>query len=455
VLINYFERVTIIERDHLPDSAESRKGVPQARHLHNMVMQGWNILETFFPGMGEELIAAGAPRIEWPADLLWLGRTGWSPRFYAGVSTYSCSRNLMEWRIRRRITASEKVHLIEGHTVTGLVPDADRRSIIGVQVQPYAPSDKESEGNGSATSGGATEMYADLVVDASGRGSQTPRWLESMGYATPTQTVIKPYVGYGTRYYTRPDGSMPDWKVLLVQSRPPANNRAAGLFLLENNEWILTLVGVGGDYPPTDEEGYLEFIRSLPDPELYNFIKECWPSSPIYSYRIPQNRLIHFEKMPTWPERFIVLGDAVCGFNPTYGHGISVSAQAALALNDCLREQRQRKPDGDLTGLARNFQHKLYPVVSAPWLFTSGEDMRYPTTEGGKRDWMTRLVHWYVDGVMLYAIKSPNGHRTLIEVMHLLKPPAALLRPSILVNALAINIERFASEIASYGKAEN
>src|SRR6516162_1459312 len=37
VLADHFERVTLVERDELPDSVEHRKGVPQGRHLHGLL----------------------------------------------------------------------------------------------------------------------------------------------------------------------------------------------------------------------------------------------------------------------------------------------------------------------------------------------------------------------------------------------------------------------------------
>ncbi len=438
VLAEYFDQITIVERDQYPDKPEPRKSVPQAIHLHNMVTQGWTIMEQLFPHLGNQLLEAGATTIHWPADLLWLGRTGWSPRFDAGIKTYSCQRPLLEWTIQQRVTNSPRVHCIQNHRATQLLWNANRTHVTGIRIQPTG-----TNGNQNDATTNTTDIHANLVVDTSGRMSQTPQWFAEVGYPQPRYEIIKAYVGYGTRHYRTPPGTaLPNWKVLLQQSRPPHLNRAAGLFQVENNQWVLTLVGMGSDnHPPTDEAGFNQFMQTLPDSSLYDFIQTLEPISPIYQYRVPQNRLIHYEEMSRWPQQFITLGDAVCLFNPVYGHGISVVAQSVVALEQCLYQHFQNHAPDNLTGLSRTFQRKLAGVLDTPWQFTVGEDLRYPTTEGSDRTIATNMLHWFLDGVMMHAIDSPAAHRQLIRVMHLLDPPTAFLRPDILINALIKNLE--------------
>jgi 2-polyprenyl-6-methoxyphenol hydroxylase-like FAD-dependent oxidoreductase len=399
-------------------------------------------MEQMFPNLGAELLEAGATTIEWPADLRWLGRTGWSPRFDAGIQTYSCQRPLLEWTLQRRMAKSERVRFIEGTSVTSLIWNANHTHVIGVRTRP-AGNNNTNASTTSKPQGDETELYGNLVVDASGKSTHTPQWLQETGYGEPEQSIVKAFVGYATRYYTLPKGAEPpDWKVLLVQSRPPEINRAAGLFQVENNQWVLTLVGMGNEnHPPTDEAGFMEFMKTLPTQELYDFIQTLEPVSPIHGYRVPQNRLIHYERLRRWPEQFMVLGDAACIFNPVYGHGISVIAQSVVAMEQCLSSHFQRKASTDLVGLGRTFQRELAQVLSVPWQFTVGEDLRYPTTEGGNRDVPTQFMHWFLDGVMMHALQSPNAHRTLIRVMHLLDNPVTFLRPDIVVNAVAANME--------------
>ena len=65
-LADHFERVTLIERDVLPNNFERRKGVPQGRHVHILLMRGQSIMEEFFPGLADELCTAGAVHVGVP-----------------------------------------------------------------------------------------------------------------------------------------------------------------------------------------------------------------------------------------------------------------------------------------------------------------------------------------------------------------------------------------------------
>src|SRR5688500_2601312 len=64
VLAEHFSRVTLLERDIYPGTAEARTGVPQARHAHALMMRGRLIFEQLFPGLQAELTAAGAPLVD-------------------------------------------------------------------------------------------------------------------------------------------------------------------------------------------------------------------------------------------------------------------------------------------------------------------------------------------------------------------------------------------------------
>ncbi|MGH2354398.1 MAG: FAD-dependent oxidoreductase [Chloroflexota bacterium] len=197
------------------------------------------------------------------------------------------------------------------------------------------------------------------------------------------------------------------------------------------------LAGVGRDYPPTDEAGFLAYAHSLGEPSLDDALRAARPLTPIRGYRTTENRLRHYDRLRRRPERFVLLGDAVCAFNPVYGQGMTVAAQGALALDSCLREQRRSTGDlGDLVGLARRFQRKLARITATPWLLATGEDYRVPQTEGGQPGPLTRLLHRYMDRVMLAAAHEPRIQLRLGEVLHLLAPPHVLFHPAIAARAL-------------------
>ena len=421
VLADHFEQVTIIERDRFPQEPTFRKGVPQSRHLHVLLRRGQIILEQLFPGLEADLAASGALLVDWGQDTYWLTFIGSMPRFRSGLTTYVCSRSLLEWLIRKRLTANASVHFLQDCDVIGLLGNSSNTNVGGVRL-------RFREG------GNIQECQADLVVDASGRSSRTPDWLESLGYSRPPETIIDTHVGYASRYYQPPPGFTPDWKIVLVQSKQPEGSRTAIISLVEGNRWIVTLIGGAGDYPPTDEVGFLAFAQSLPNVILYDAIKDAQPLSPIYGYRYTENRLRHYEQLSRWPEGFVVLGDAVCAFNPSFYQGMTIAALGVLTLDTCLREQRRRDPNDDLTGMPGRFQKALAEVNTVPWLTATGEDSRQ--TKGGKPNPVVHALQRYRDALRMLAANDQETHLKILQVMHLLKSASTFLQPILVMRVL-------------------
>ncbi len=417
VLADHFDRVTIVERDHFPQQAEYRKGVPQGHHLHLLLARGRQILDQLFPGLTDELDTYGGSSIDLSEDAAFLLRSGWTPRFRSGILSYASSRFLLEWGVQRRLAAHPKVQFMEGAQVTGLLSNEAKTQVTGVRVRYRRGQEAESD------------MQAELVVDASGRSTDAPDWLQSLGYEHPQETIVNSFLAYATRWYHRPANFPAQWRLLFVNARPPDVPRGGAIFALENDKWVVTLGGAARDYPPTDEAGFLEFARSLLTPALYEAIKDAEPISPIYGYQRTANQLRHFERLTRWPDNFVVMGDAACAFNPIYGQGMSMAAMGAMTLDGCLRDEHG-------SGMAQRFQKRLAKVSEGAWLLATGEDFRYPTTEGGQRTWMTRFTHWYIDRVYVAMPTSIEITRMFTEIAHLLKPPTALFHPRIMVEAL-------------------
>ena len=76
VLSDHFEQVTLIERDAYTDTTEARRGMPQANHVHGLLARGRQILEELFPGVQDEMIAAGAPVVDMANEIAWLTPAG-------------------------------------------------------------------------------------------------------------------------------------------------------------------------------------------------------------------------------------------------------------------------------------------------------------------------------------------------------------------------------------------
>jgi 2-polyprenyl-6-methoxyphenol hydroxylase-like FAD-dependent oxidoreductase len=192
VLAGHFERVTLIERDQLPDGPQARKGVPQIRHVHVLLKRGETILARYFPGILDELRAAGSNAIDMAGDTRWFHFGGWKPRFRSGLEFYCQSRPLLEWKIRDRVASTPGIEILEGAEARSFVTDTARSRVTGVMLARKDEPECEEA------------FAADLVVDASGRGSRTPAWLAALGFAEPEESEIRVDIGYATAFIRPP-----------------------------------------------------------------------------------------------------------------------------------------------------------------------------------------------------------------------------------------------------------
>ncbi|QSJ19049.1 FAD-dependent monooxygenase [Nostoc sp. UHCC 0702] len=418
ILAEHFEHVTVVERDQLPQQPEPRHGVPQGHHVHVMLTGGYRILEQLFPGMEAELTTAGAPSVNWTADSSFFHARGWAYRGSSDLVTRTCSRPFLEWVVRRRLSSYRNIEFLSATQVKGLVTNKDNSRVTGVKLCSLDDSQEQ-------------ELTSDFVVDASGRNSQLPKWLEKMGYQSPNETMINSFLGYSTCWYEQPENFQADWKVLYVISQPPHDKRGGALYPIEGNRWGVILIGISRDYPPTDEAGFIEFARSLRTPEIYQFVKNAKPITPIHGYRRTENCWHHYEKLSRMPDGLVAIGDAVCAFNPIYGQGMTTAALGALTLDDCLQKQQH-----NFKGLTKQFQKQLAKVLETPWLMATSEDFRWDTTEGGQPDKMTQFMHRYMDEVLELSVRDPDIYRRFIEVSHMVKQPNSLFAPSVMIRVL-------------------
>lgn len=417
VCCDHFTRVEIVERDVYPEEVEPRKGIPQGRHLHVLLARGKEILETLFPGFRKALLDAGGLELRQTTDMLLFDKFGrWKDRRHTESTSLNATRPLIEHIIRTHLRTLEQIHFHPRHEVTGLLWNEEQTSVEGVHIRPRQEYEVTSQ----------QTLHADLVIDASGTHSHLPDWLDEAGYERPQETTVNAFTGYASRLYEIPEDFKDTWKWMLIWNQPPNNPRSGHIFRVEKDRWLVSLMGMCKEYPPTHEEDFLEFARKLSHPVLYETIRDAKPLSPISGYRDTQNRLRHYEKLTRWPQQLMALGNSVCVFNPSYGQGMTVSAQGALLLQKSLQEAQ-----GHYATQCHVFQKRLAKQNQGPWMMATGEEVRWPETEGASANFGTRIRHAYIDKVSWLGSKSEFISRYHREVVNLQRSPGSLFHPLI------------------------
>jgi 2-polyprenyl-6-methoxyphenol hydroxylase-like FAD-dependent oxidoreductase len=413
VLADRADQVVIVERDELPESAADRKGVPQGRHAHGLLPAGDRVLRDLFPGMLDELVAAGAQRVTSATGRWWQGG-GYRVGTDDGLSGTFFSRPFLEAAVRARVLALTNVTLVSA-SAKGLCAVDGR--VVGLDVEEHEH---------------LSSLRSDLVVDATGRGSAASRWLEAIGYEPPPVDQVRMDVMYATRFYRRTPGRVPDGSWFVSISDPPAGKRIGVAFPVEGDRWIVTIAGYHGDHPSTDEDANLAFARSLPSPDIAGIFEHEQALTPIVTHRMSSSQWRHYDKLRRHPSGFLALGDSICSFNPVYGQGMSSAAQQAVALGGCIDAG-----GGDVasTELWKRFYKRSKKVIANPWSIAAGADFQFPETTGPKPPG-TDVINRYVGRVVLAAQRDGKVADALWDVQGLLSPPPSLMKPAMALRVL-------------------
>ncbi|MET8757648.1 FAD-dependent monooxygenase [Lentzea sp. NPDC004782] len=408
VLVRHFDEVTVVERDKLPDGPGTRSGVPQARHAHLLMSGGARAIESLLPGTLDALSAAGAHRIGVPNDLVSLSAQGWVPRFPEMQFIVSCSRGLLDWVVRTQALRDTKISVLTGTEPVSLL--GDRHAVSGVLVEDRVSREQIS-------------LEANLVVDATGRGSRLPAWLESFGLPAVHSESVDSGLAYATRIFQAPPSATSGFPIVNVQANPrdPHPGCTATLLPIEDGRWLVTLSGTRGGEPSTDESEFVAFARSVRNPVVGELIADATPLSPVYGSHSTANRRMFYERMKSWPVGLLALGDAVATYNPVYGHGMSVAAQSAQALDAGLSAGHS----------SQRIQRGIGKVVDGAWAMATNQDILYPGAVGKPLPLAGRVLQRYVDRLVRTATTEMAVTRAFLEAFTLSGPMAKLVSPKV------------------------
>ncbi|WP_107501734.1 NAD(P)/FAD-dependent oxidoreductase [Streptomyces viridosporus] len=411
------DEVVVLDRDDLPEGPEHRRGLPQGRHAHLLMAGGMAAMEDLVPGAGlrKRLLAAGAHEVSLSSGMLARTPEGWLRRWRReGPAMLTCSRALLDWEVRAAVLEHCPVEVRKA-AVVGLTGSPAR--VRGVRV---------------AAPGEDTELEADFVVDASGRGTRVVTWLAGLGLTGVEERTVDSGLVNATRVYRMPEGAE-RFPLTVVQPDPYGSGpgRSGMMLPIEGGRWMVSLGGTRGGEPPADPEGFLRYTLALPDPIVGRLISGAEPLTDIHLSRSTSNVRRYLEKSARWPEGFVVLGDALGTFNPVYGQGMSVAAFGARVLDREVSRSGLASP-----GLARRVLRGAARSVDAAWSMAVGQDLFYPEVRGGRPGVADRVATAYSRRMTRAATGSPAAASALWDVTSMRTPPTRMFRPAAVLAAL-------------------
>ncbi|WP_131742862.1 NAD(P)/FAD-dependent oxidoreductase [Actinomadura roseirufa] len=409
VLSRHLDTVTVLERDVLPDGPRQRRGQPQARHGHILWSSGARVVDGLLPGTIDRLLAAGARRIMFQRDLVTLTSHGWQHRFPSRQFCLMCSRPLMDWTVRDQVVSAGRVRVRQRAEAVELSGGGDR--VTGVRVR-------------DVETGAESALAADLVVDATGRGSRLRHWLAALGLPPVEEDVVDAGMAYCSRLYKAPPGATTAFPPVNI-SPDPRDGRPGRFGVVHPQEggvWMVTLAGTRGARLPSDDAEFTEYARSLRDPLVADLIASAEPLTPLFVSHFGANRRLYPERLERWPEGLLVIGDALAAFNPIYGHGMSSAALGAAALDELL--------GGPRPWSAAAAQRAAGAAADDPWIIAAARDIEYVGCRTTATD--PRLLgeaetrRHFADVLTTRSLRSPAVSALVTDAASLSVPQSAL-----------------------------
>lgn len=416
VLSKHYREVLLVDRDKLIDVTEWRRGAPQTRHINGLLARGQLNVEEMYPNITQEMVAEGIPLSDLSGTVRWYMNGKRLKQERAGLTCVAATRPVLEFHVRRRAQALPNVKFLEKTDIVGLVTTPDRRQVTGVRVQ-------------AQTKGSAERVIeADLVVDTTGRGSRSPLWLEQLGYGRVREDGTKVNVGYVSRRYRLKPGTDPFGTDHSINPTANATLPRGAIFTKTDGGKVeLTAYGILGDHPPTDPEGFHEFVKTLAAPEIYEAISQAEPLDEPALFRFPTTMWRRYDLMAELPERYLIMGDAVCTPNPVYAQAQTLASIETMALRDHLAKGVVPDP--------KAFQADVAKIITPAWEMTTNVDLGFPGVPG-KRTLKVRLGNAFARRLHLAATEDSRFTAAFFRVAGFMEPPTALMRPSLIVAVL-------------------
>jgi 2-polyprenyl-6-methoxyphenol hydroxylase-like FAD-dependent oxidoreductase len=410
VLADAVDEVLLVERDPWHEAAGHRRGVPQGRQPHLLLGRGREVLERLLPGFSADVVAAGGHEWDLHADGRHVSDVGQMAHRPSGMVGVAGSRPLLESVVRRRVTALPGVTVVAPATAEPVLR-GDR--VAGVRLR--------------RSTGEEQDEPAEVVVDATGRGSHLPVWLERQGYGRPPESSHELGLSYVSWTFPREPGDL-DGAAVLVVTAAPDRPRGGLATAVEGDRWLVTASAYHGVTVPRDLDGFRAFLDDLVSPAVGRLVRGRLPLEPApVVHRVPASIRRHYERLARRPEGLLVLGDAYASFNPVYGQGMTVAALEAMALRADLAS--------GMEGLADRSARSTARAASTAWDMAASGDLRFPGVPG-PRPLRTRVLNAWVRQVVRAATTDPEIAEAFLRTVNLMGRPESLLSPALAVRVL-------------------
>lgn len=416
VLSDVYDEVRIVDRDVLVGVEGPRRHAPQGRHINGLLARGQQGMEELFPGITERMKADGVPIGDLSGNVRWYFSSRRLKQRHGNLKTVAASRPMMERIIRERVQAIPNVMFDERRDILGLETTADRGRVTGVRVQHHGQDTAEV-------------IRTDLVVDATGRGSRTPVWLEQLGYPRVREDRLKVDLVYVTQHYRLRDGADPFQGDVAIN--PVAYSglaRGAVFVFTDGGRLELTTYGLRGNHPPTEQAAFYQWLKTLPAPDVYEAVQYADPLDEPVAFRYPTTIRRRYELLERFPDGLLLTGDAVTSFNPVYAQGMSVAVLGALTMRQHLSTGTDPLPLDYFRDLARD-------AIDQPWEMTITVDLGFPQVEGD-RPLRIQLAQRYLRLVQRAATRDGAVTEAYMRAAGLVDRPDALMRPGMVLRVL-------------------
>lgn len=409
-----FERVIVLEKDDPHRRREGRPGAAQGWHLHHLLTAGQIELERLFPGIVDDMVREGAFKVDMAAQYRIRLGGSWKKPGTSDIEIVCAGRPLLEWCVRRRLDDEPRIDFRYESEVTDLVFDRANNSVIGV-----------------AVGDGTDVIPAEFVVDASGKNTRVPEFLDRIGIGAPEaeQDIINCF--YSTMYHrVPPERQWQDKVMVICYAYRPFEDTYAAQYYTDSSRTLLStsLVAYNCYSPPRTAKEFREFADLMPSPVIGENIDGLEAASPIYNFRYPNMLRLHYEKKHNLPRALVAVGDAYTSADPVSGLGMSLALKEVREMQLLLGKYGPGHRD-----LPRRYYRTIAKMADTAWFVIREQNLRFNWLKDvdKKRPFYFGVLTWYMDRLLELVHDDLDAYRQFLSVVHLVDPPLALMKPGI------------------------